>query len=81
VVMVAQGLVGYTQFFTHLPAVLVGIHVFGASMVWATALWFHHRLSDHRPEVAPDPGRSPDPGREEAPAPGGPDHRPAGAPV
>jgi cytochrome c oxidase assembly protein subunit 15 len=50
-VMVAQGIIGYTQFFTHLPAVLVGIHVFGASMVWATALWFHHGLSDHRPEV------------------------------
>ena len=26
-VMVAQGIVGYTQFFTHLPALLVGIHV------------------------------------------------------
>ncbi len=51
-VMVAQGIVGYTQFFTHLPALLVGIHVFGASMVWATALWFHHSLSDHRPERA-----------------------------
>ena len=50
-VMVVQGVVGYTQFFTHLPAVLVGIHVFGASMVWATALWFHHGLSDHRPEA------------------------------
>ena len=49
-VMVVQGIVGYTQFFTHLPAVLVGIHVFGASMVWATALWFHHSVSDHRPE-------------------------------
>ncbi len=53
-VMVVQGIVGYTQFFTHLPAVLVGIHVFGATMVWSTALWFHHGLSDHRPEVDPD---------------------------
>jgi cytochrome c oxidase assembly protein subunit 15 len=51
-VMVAQGIIGYTQFFTHLPALLVGIHVFGASMVWATALWFHHSLSDHRAEPA-----------------------------
>ena len=32
-------------------AVLVGIHVFGATMVWSTVLWFHHGLSDHRPEV------------------------------
>ncbi len=54
-VMVVQGMIGYTQFFTHLPAVLVGIHVFGASMVWSTALWFHHGLSDHRPETGLDP--------------------------
>ena len=53
--MVAQGIIGYTQFFTHLPALLVGIHVFGASMVWATALWFHHGLSDHRPEAVGRP--------------------------
>ena len=55
-VMVAQGIIGYTQFFTHLPAVLVGIHVFGAAMVWSTALWFHHGLADHRPEAGPEPG-------------------------
>ena len=56
--MVAQGLVGYVQFFTHLPPVLVGIHVLGASLVWATALWFHHHLTDHPPESvdpAPEP--------------------------
>ena len=51
-VMVVQGIIGYTQFFTHLPAVLVGVHVFGASMVWSTVLWFHHCLSEHQPEGA-----------------------------
>jgi cytochrome c oxidase assembly protein subunit 15 len=56
VVMVVQGIIGYTQFFTHLPAVLVGIHVFGASMVWAVVLWFHHGLSDHQPESVTTPG-------------------------
>jgi cytochrome c oxidase assembly protein subunit 15 len=61
VVMVAQGLVGYTQFFTHLPPVLVGIHVLGASAVWATVLWFHHGLSDHLPESAGGPGPDGDP--------------------
>ncbi len=60
-VMVVQGIIGYTQFFTHLPAVLVGIHVFGATMVWSTALWFHHGLSDHRPEPADGPGPGPCP--------------------
>lgn len=52
-VMVVQGIIGYTQFFTHLPAVLVGFHVFGAATVWSTVLWFHHGLSDHLSE-APD---------------------------
>jgi heme a synthase len=51
-VMVVQGMIGYTQFFTHLPPVLVGIHVLGASAVWATVLWFHNGLSDHLPESA-----------------------------
>jgi cytochrome c oxidase assembly protein subunit 15 len=55
VVVAVQGFVGYVQFFTHLPALLVGIHVFGAAMVWSTALWFHHGLSSHLPEVAPPP--------------------------
>ena len=50
-VMFAQGLIGYTQFFTHLPAVLVGVHVLGASVVWAAVLWFHHQMSVHAPEV------------------------------
>jgi cytochrome c oxidase assembly protein subunit 15 len=54
-VMVVQGIIGYTQFFTHLPAVLVGIHVLGATMVWATVLWFHHGLSDHPTEAAGEP--------------------------
>jgi heme a synthase len=53
-VMVVQGMIGYTQFFTHLPPVLVGVHVLGASTVWAAVLWFHHGLSDHL-SVAPGP--------------------------
>ncbi len=54
--MFAQGLIGYTQYVTHLPAVLVGVHVVGATVVWSTALWFHHGLSDHRPESVDGPG-------------------------
>ncbi len=59
--MVVQGVIGYTQYFTHLPALLVGIHVLGATLVWSTAIWFHHGLSDHRPELAEDPGARSDP--------------------
>jgi len=54
--MFVQGLIGYTQYVTHLPAVLVGVHVVGATVVWSTALWFHHGLSDHRPESVDGPG-------------------------
>ena len=61
-VVVVQGIIGYTQFFTHLPAVLVGLHVLGASAVWSTALWFHHGLSDHSPEAEPAIGAEDDAG-------------------
>jgi cytochrome c oxidase assembly protein subunit 15 len=77
-VMVVQGIIGYTQFFTHLPALLVGIHVLGASTVWATTLWFFHHLSDHRPELddEPAPAATPEAARGELPAPS-----PAASPV
>ena len=51
-VMVVQGVIGYAQYFTHLPAVLVGIHVVGATAVLSVVLWFHHGLADHRAETA-----------------------------
>jgi heme a synthase len=35
----AQGVIGYVQYFTHLPAVLVGVHVFGACLVWIAAVY------------------------------------------
>jgi cytochrome c oxidase assembly protein subunit 15 len=34
----AQGVIGYTQYFLHVPAVLVGFHMFGACLVWLAAL-------------------------------------------
>jgi cytochrome c oxidase assembly protein subunit 15 len=37
-VLMAQGVIGYAQYFTHLPVLLVGIHMFGAAVVWA-ATW------------------------------------------
>ena len=40
-VLLAQGAVGYTQYFTGVPALLVGIHVAGAVAAWSAALWFH----------------------------------------
>jgi cytochrome c oxidase assembly protein subunit 15 len=33
-----QGVVGYTQYFLHVPALLVGLHMLGACLVWLAAL-------------------------------------------
>ncbi|CAN5567850.1 COX15/CtaA family protein [soil metagenome] len=38
VVLVAQAAIGYTQWFTGVPAVLVGLHVLGAVVVWVAVL-------------------------------------------
>ncbi len=59
--MVAQGIIGYTQFFTHLPPLLVGIHVLGAAVVWSATLWYFHGTSDHDREEAVTPGVRPAP--------------------
>jgi heme A synthase len=53
IIMVAQGLIGYTQYFTHLPALLVGVHVFGVTVLWTIALWFYDGLTHHLPEADP----------------------------
>jgi cytochrome c oxidase assembly protein subunit 15 len=37
-VELAQGLVGFVQYFTHIPPLLVGIHMLGACLVWLAAL-------------------------------------------
>jgi cytochrome c oxidase assembly protein subunit 15 len=54
-VLVAQAAVGYTQYFTHLPAALVEIHVLGASALVVGFTWFHLSLTHHRvmPASAP----------------------------
>jgi cytochrome c oxidase assembly protein subunit 15 len=37
-VLLAQGVIGYVQYFTELPEVLVGLHLLGAALVWIAAL-------------------------------------------
>jgi heme a synthase len=34
----AQGVIGYTQYFLHVPPLLVGLHMLGACLVWVAAL-------------------------------------------
>jgi cytochrome c oxidase assembly protein subunit 15 len=44
-VLVAQGGLGYLQYFTGVPAVLVGFHIAGAAAVWVAVLRFHLAFS------------------------------------
>lgn len=44
-VLVLQGAIGYTQYFTGVPPLLVGLHVFGATLLWVAVLRFHLGLS------------------------------------
>ncbi|GAA2141202.1 COX15/CtaA family protein [Kitasatospora kazusensis] len=49
VVLLAQGLLGFVQYFTHVPEILVGIHMLGATLVWIAALRIPLALRE-RPE-------------------------------
>jgi cytochrome c oxidase assembly protein subunit 15 len=37
-VELAQGVIGFTQYFLHVPALLVGVHMLGACLVWLAML-------------------------------------------
>ena len=39
VVEVAQGAIGFVQYFTDLPEVLVGVHMLGAALISAAVTW------------------------------------------
>jgi cytochrome c oxidase assembly protein subunit 15 len=41
VVIVAQAGIGYVQYFTGVPELLVGVHILGATLVWIAALRLH----------------------------------------
>ncbi|MFD5856635.1 COX15/CtaA family protein [Streptomyces chartreusis] len=37
-ILLAQGAIGYVQYFTDLPELLVGLHMFGSALVWIATL-------------------------------------------
>ncbi len=39
--VLAQGALGYAQYFTGIPPLLVGLHVAGSAAVFIAAVWFH----------------------------------------
>src|SRR6516164_3150789 len=48
-----QGAVGYTQYFTGLPAGLVWFHVVGSTLIWIAVLQLMFALRDRGPVTAP----------------------------
>jgi cytochrome c oxidase assembly protein subunit 15 len=57
-ILLGQGVIGYVQYFTHLPGILVGLHMFGSCLVWIGVLRVLLSLRE-RPDAALDlPGPS-----------------------
>ncbi|QDN77281.1 heme A synthase [Streptomyces sp. S1A1-7] len=50
-ILLGQGVIGYVQYFTDLPEALVGLHMFGACLVWIGVLRVLLSLGE-RPEAA-----------------------------
>nr|WP_308129504.1 COX15/CtaA family protein [Actinoplanes polyasparticus] len=69
VVELAQGLIGFVQYFTHLPVLLVGAHMLGAALVWTSTLAVIWSLRA-RPDVPASPTElSPTPVADDEPVP------------
>ncbi|MEO5679420.1 MAG: COX15/CtaA family protein [Acidimicrobiales bacterium] len=52
-VAAAQSALGYTQYFTGVPAALVGLHILGATTLWIAVLRWHLGLDEWLPRLAP----------------------------
>jgi cytochrome c oxidase assembly protein subunit 15 len=58
-VLLAQGAIGYVQYFTDLPEVLVGLHMLGSCLVWIATLRVLLSLRErHEAVEVPEPGQS-----------------------
>jgi cytochrome c oxidase assembly protein subunit 15 len=55
VVLVAQAAVGYTQYFTHLPALLVEVHIVGATALVIGSVQTFLACTYHAPEAVTAP--------------------------
>ncbi|MET8946532.1 COX15/CtaA family protein [Streptomyces sp. NPDC004542] len=51
-VLLAQGVIGYVQYFTHLPEILVGLHMLGSCLMWIGVLRVLLALRE-RPQTVP----------------------------
>ncbi len=67
-VEMAQGVIGFVQYFTHLPVLLVGLHMLGSGLVWTATLAVLWSLRTRPPVPEPAPPL-PQPTPATAPAP------------
>ena len=67
-VILAQGTLGYVQYFAGVPELLVGAHVLGSVLVWVAALRFHLALTEPIPPAGRPPPARPRTGGTVAPA-------------
>ncbi|MEE1793374.1 COX15/CtaA family protein [Streptomyces sp. BE308] len=58
IVLVAQGAIGYVQYFSDVPEVLVGIHMFGSSLMWIAVLRLALSMRERAAVAAPVPAPS-----------------------
>jgi heme a synthase len=54
-VELAQGLIGFVQYFTHLPVILVAAHMLGATLVWTATLSVLWSLRERPAPTSPAP--------------------------
>ncbi|WP_327298275.1 MULTISPECIES: COX15/CtaA family protein [unclassified Streptomyces] len=59
-ILMGQGVIGYVQYFTHTPEILVGLHMFGASLVWIGVLRVLFSLRERPTADAAIPAQSED---------------------
>ncbi|MBT2366716.1 COX15/CtaA family protein [Streptomyces sp. ISL-10] len=59
-VVLAQGVIGYVQYFTHVPEVLVGLHMLGSSLMWIAVLRLALSLRERQVSDAVAPSRTDD---------------------
>jgi cytochrome c oxidase assembly protein subunit 15 len=57
----AQGVVGFVQYFTDLPVVLVALHLLGAALVSAAMTWLLVGVRDRAPDQSSVPATAPAP--------------------
>ncbi|RBL85576.1 heme A synthase, partial [Streptomyces cavourensis] len=68
VVLLAQGAIGYVQYFTDVPEILVGIHMFGSAIMWIAVIRLVMSMrerGDDAPAPLPGPSSAGERGQQE----------------